>query len=75
MEAEAAKYIGAGLASFALVGAGLGIGSIFSKFLESSLRNPSASAGQRANLLLGAALCEAAGLFGFVLAIIILYAA
>jgi F-type H+-transporting ATPase subunit c len=75
MEAEAAKYIGAGLAGTALIGAGVGIGSIFSNYLAGALRNPSAAAGQRTNLLLGFALCEATGLFGFVLAMIILYAA
>jgi len=53
MEAEAAKYIGAGLAGTALIGAGLGIGSIFSNYLTGALRNPSAAAGQRTNLLLG----------------------
>jgi F-type H+-transporting ATPase subunit c len=75
MEAEAAKYIGAGIAGLALVGAGLGIGSIFSSYLSGALRNPSAADSQRTNLLLGFALTEATGLFGFVLAMIILFAA
>jgi F-type H+-transporting ATPase subunit c len=70
---EAARYIGAGLAGTALIGAGIGIGSIFSKYLEGALRNPSAAASQQTNLLLGFALCEATGLFGFVLAMIILF--
>jgi len=43
-----------------------------SNYLAGALRNPSAAAGQRTNLLLGFALCEATGLFGFVLAMIIL---
>ena len=72
MEAEAAKYIGAGLAGMALIGAGLGIGNIFGSYLSGALRNPSAAASQRTNLLLGFALCEATGLFGFVLAMICL---
>lgn len=75
MEAEAAKYIGAGIAGLALLGAGLGIGNIFSSYLSGALRNPSAADSQRTNLLLGFALCEATGLFGFVLAMIILFAA
>ena len=75
MEAEAAKYLGAGIAGLALVGAGLGIGSIFSSYLSGALRNPSAADSQRTNLLLGFALTEATGLFGFVLAMIILFAA
>lgn len=74
MEAEAAKYIGAGLASMALIGAGIGIGNVFGSYLQGALRNPSAAASQRTNLLLGFALCEATGLFGFIIAIILLYA-
>ena len=75
MEAEAAKYLGAGIAGLALVGAGLGIGNIFSSYLSGALRNPSAAESQRTNLLLGFALTEATGLFGLGLAILILFVA
>ena len=34
MDAEAAKFIGAGLAVFALFGVGLGIGNIFSTLIS-----------------------------------------
>lgn len=74
MTAEAAKFIGAGLACFALIGAGLAIGNIFSSFLSGALRNPSAAPGQFPNLLLGFALAEATGLFGLLIALIILFA-
>ena len=37
MEAEAAKYIGAGIACMALAGAGIGIGLIFSSYLRGLL--------------------------------------
>ncbi len=73
MEVAAAKMIGAGLACFALIGAGLGIGNIFGNFLAGALRNPSAAPGQFPNLLLGFALAEATGLFGLVVALIILF--
>ncbi len=73
MTAEAAKFIGAGLACFALIGAGLAIGNIFSNFLAGALRNPSAAPGQFPNLLLGFALAEATGLFGLLVALIILF--
>ena len=56
MDPAAAKLIGAGLASIALVGAGVGIGTIFGNYLQGALRNPSAAPGQFANLLLGFAL-------------------
>lgn len=73
MEAEAAKYIGAGLAAIALAGAGVGIGNIFGSYISGSLRNPGAADSQRANLFLGFALAEATGLFGLVVSFIILF--
>ena len=73
MDPAAAKLIGAGLASIALVGAGIGIGTIFGNYLAGALRNPSAAPGQFANLLLGFARAEATGLFGLVIALIILF--
>lgn len=73
MEAAAAKLIGAGLACSALIGAGVGIGNIFSGYLAGALRNPSAAPAQFPNLLLGFALAEATGLFGLVVALIILF--
>ena len=42
MEAEAAKFIGAGLAVIALAGVGIGIGNIFSSLVSSIARNPAA---------------------------------
>ena len=71
MEPEAAKLIGAGLATIALAGAGIGIGTIFGNYLSGALRNPSAAPGQFPNLLLGFALAEATGLFGLVIALIL----
>jgi F-type H+-transporting ATPase subunit c len=73
MDAQAAKFIGAGLACFALIGAGIGIGNIFGSYLSGALRNPSAAPGQFTNLLIGFALAEATGLFGLVIAFIILF--
>ena len=74
MEAEAARYIGAGLAAIGLAGAGIGIGHIFGNYLAGALRNPAAADSQRMNLLMGFALAEATGLIGFGLAMLILYA-
>jgi F-type H+-transporting ATPase subunit c len=71
---HAAQMIGAGLACTALIGAGVGIGNVFGSYLSGALRNPGAAASQTTNLLLGFALCEATGLFGLVVALIILYA-
>ncbi|HEY3778043.1 MAG TPA: F0F1 ATP synthase subunit C [Rhizomicrobium sp.] len=74
MDVAAAKMIGAGLACIALVGAGIGIGNVFGSYISGALRNPGAASGQFGNVLLGFALCEATGLYGLVIALIILYA-
>ena len=73
MEAEAAKFIGAGLATLGMIGAGLGVGNIFASFLEGALRNPTAAGSQIGNLFVGAALVEALGILAFVLGILILF--
>jgi F-type H+-transporting ATPase subunit c len=74
MDVASAKMIGAGLACIALVGAGIGIGNVFGSYLSGALRNPGAAQGQFGTMLLGFALCEATGLYGLVIALIILYA-
>jgi len=71
--ATAGKFIGAGFACSALIGAGIGIGVIFGNYLSGALRNPSAAPAQFTNLLIGFALAEATGLFGLVMAFIILF--
>ena len=52
----------------------VGIGIIFGNYLSGAMRNPSAAQKQFPNLLLGFALAEATGLFGLVVALIILFA-
>ena len=47
---------------------------IFGNYLSGAMRNPSAAQKQFPNLLLGFALAEATGLFGLVIALIILFA-
>ena len=42
MDLASAKMIGAGLACIALVGAGIGIGNVFSALISSVARNPAA---------------------------------
>jgi F-type H+-transporting ATPase subunit c len=73
MEVAAAKLIGAGIAATALIGAGIGIGIVFGSYLQGALRNPAAAATQTTNMFLGFALCEATGLFGLIVAMLILY--
>ena len=73
MEAEAAKLIGAGLATIALAGVGVGIGNIFGNCVAGALRNPGAANRVFGNVLLGFALTEAVALFALVIALIILF--
>ena len=71
---QAAQKIGAGLSTIGVAGSGVGIGIIFGNYLSGAMRNPSAAQKQFPNLLLGFALAEATGLFGLVVALIILFA-
>jgi F-type H+-transporting ATPase subunit c len=73
MDVTAAKYIGAGLATMGVIGAGIGLGVLFGNFLSGALRNPSAAPSQQPMLFLGLALTEAMGIFALVLAFIILF--
>ena len=77
MEGELAllgKYIGAGLATIGLGGAGIGVGHIAGNFLAGALRNPSAAASQTATLFIGMAFAEALGIFSFLVALLLLFA-
>ena len=73
MEAEAAKYIGAGLACLGMAGAGIGVGNLFGQYLSGALRNPSAAQGQFSNLIFGFAVTEAMGIFSLLIAILLLF--
>ena len=73
MEAEAAKYIGAGLACLGMAGAGIGVGNLFGQYLSGALRNPSAAKGQFSNLIFGFAVTEAMGIFSLLVAILLLF--
>ena len=73
MEVEAAKMIGAGLACVGMAGAGIGVGSIFGQYLSGALRNPSAAQGQFGNLIFGFAVTEALGIFGLLIALLLLF--
>lgn len=73
MEAEAAKFIGAGLACSGLIGAGIGLGLIFGNYLSGAMRNPSAAPGQFGNLIFGFAVTEALGIFALLIALLLLF--
>lgn len=70
---SSAKLIGAGLATIGVVGAGAGIGIVFSGLLLSISRNPHKEPRLVQLSLLGFALCEAMGLLAIMMAFLILY--
>jgi|TARA_B100001964_G_C13810403_1_gene412782 F-type H+-transporting ATPase subunit c len=73
METEAAKQIGAGLATIGLAGVGVGIGNIFASYVAAGIRNPAAAPGMFGQVLLGFALTEAVALYALVIAFLILF--
>lgn len=73
MDFAAAKMIGAGIATFALFGVGLGIGKIFSAVCDAVGRNPGARKDVFTLALLGGAMTESIALFAFIVAMMILF--
>ena len=74
MEADAAKYIGAGIACIGMGGAGAGLGTLFGHYLSGALRNPSAADGQFGRLIFGFAVTEALGIFSLLIALLLIFA-
>lgn len=68
-----AKYIGAGLATIGVAGAGVGIGLVFSSLIGAVSRNPHREDRLIQLTLLGFALTEAMGLLALMMAFLILY--
>jgi len=67
------KFLGAGLATISLAGAGVGIGSVFSALILAVSRNPGIEKQLFAYAILGFALTEAIALFGLMMAFLILF--
>ena len=71
---EMGKFIGAGLATIGLVGAGVGVGSVFASLISAIARNPSLKQQLFGVAILGFAVTEALALFALMIAFLILYA-
>ncbi len=71
---QAAKSIGAGLATFGLAGAGVGIGTIFGALIIGISRNPFLKDDLFRFAILGFALTEAIALFALMIAFLVLFA-
>lgn len=70
---QSAQKIGAGLATFGLTGAGLGIGVIFASLIAAIARNPGLKNDLFRTAILGFALTEAIALFALMFAFLILF--
>ena len=68
------KFVGAGLATIGLTGAGIGIGSVFAALLNATSRNPSLKQQLFSYAILAFALVEAIALFALMIAFLILFA-
>lgn len=73
MELVSLKFIGVGFMALGMLGAALGIGTIFGSLLNSIARNPSASDQLQRMAFIGAGLAEAMGLFSFVIAMLLIF--
>ncbi len=69
----AASAIGAGLAMIAGIGPGIGEGYAAGKACEAVGRQPEARGTVTSTLILGCALAETTGLYGFVVALILMF--
>lgn len=71
---QAAKCIGAGLATMGLAGAGVGIGTVFGSLVLGISRNPSLKDELFRMAILGFALTEAIALFSLMIVFLLLFA-
>ena len=71
---QAAKFIGAGIATIGLAGAGVGIGVAFSALILGISRNPSLKDEMFKMAILGFALTEAIALFVLMIVFLLLFA-
>lgn len=65
--------IGAGLATFAGLGVGIGQGYAAGKAVEAVGRNPEAEAKIRSTMIVGIALTETAAIYGLIVAILLIF--
>jgi F-type H+-transporting ATPase subunit c len=69
---DAAKVVGAGLATIGLTGSGIGIGMVFASLISGISRNPEIKNVVFTYAILGFALIEAIALFALMVAFLIL---
>jgi F-type H+-transporting ATPase subunit c len=75
MDPQAATFLGAGLATFGMIGAGLGIGLIGMGAMNALGRNPDAAPIVQTNMILAIVFTEAVAIYALVVALILLFVA
>jgi len=70
---QAAQKIGAGISTFGLAGAGVGIGLVFASLISGISRNPQLKDELFKAAILGFALTEAIALFALMISFLILF--
>ena len=70
-----AKILGTGIATTGLIGAGIGIGTVFGALILGVARNPLMKGQLFSYAILGFAFSEATGLFALMMAFLLLYVA
>ena len=72
---QVAKILGTGIATTGLIGAGIGIGTVFGALILGVARNPLLKGQLFSYAILGVAFSEATGLFALMMAFLLLYVA
>ena len=73
MDPEAARYIGAGLSAIGMIGAGIGVGTVWASYYQALARNPASKDDIGASVYIGFAVTEAIALFALILGLIVLF--
>ena len=72
---EGLKYIGAGLAVFTGFAAAIGEGNVAAHAVDAMARQPEMAGNIRTTMLIGQAVSETTGLYGLIIAILIVFSA
>ena len=73
MESSVAKLLAAGIALIPLLGVGIGLGNLFSSFIEAIGRNSGAKKDVFQIGMIGAAMTEAIAIFALVVSLILIF--
>ena len=73
MDAESAKLIGAGLAAMGVIGAGIGVGTVWGNAISAIGRNPAAEAKVGKWIWIGFATTEAVAFYALAVAFLVLF--